>query len=281
LICDETEMRRAAFLPLLGLFLVMPLLVIHAGAAHAASPLLAGADDALRRSRQAEGRLLSDEAFVDQDGRAVKLSDLLGKPLVISLIYTSCDHTCPTTTQTVARAVQAARAALGGQRFSVLSVGFDSRYDTPTALRLFARQQGIDLDNWRFLAADPATIQRLAEDLGFTFFVSSRGFDHLAQTTVVDAQGRVYRQVYGENFDVPLLVEPIKELVLGRTISLTSASSIANRIRFICTVYDPGSDSYRVDYSFFLQIGIGFVSLVLISFVLLRSWRDSKRISVE
>ena len=42
-----------------------------------------------------------------------------------------------------------------------------------------------------------------------------RGFDHLAQTTVIDAHGRIYRQVYGDAFAVPALVEPLKDLALG------------------------------------------------------------------
>ena len=56
---------------------------------------------------------------------------------------------------------------------------------------------------------------RLANNLGFLYFASAKGFDHLMQTTVVDANGKIYRQVYGMTFDTPLLVEPLKELVLG------------------------------------------------------------------
>lgn len=244
--------------------------------AQAATPIVADPKAALARSRQAEGRLVGDYDFVDADGHAVKMADFRGKPLVISIIYTSCDHTCPTTTQNLARAVAAARRAVGGDRFSVISVGFDSVHDTPAMLAGFARQQDVHFANWRFLSADADTIARLTDSVGFTFYTSSRGFDHIDQMTLVDSDGRIYRQVYGENFDLPLLVEPIKELVLGQRSSLTSVNAISDRVRFICTVYDPATDSYRVDYSFFIEIGMGFVAIISLGYFLFSAWRSSR-----
>ena len=52
--------------------------------------------------------------------------------------------------------------------------------------------------------------------MGFLYYKSSNGFDHLIQATVIDADGVVYRQVYGQVFDTPLLVDPLIDLVLGR-----------------------------------------------------------------
>ena len=55
----------------------------------------------------------------------------------------------------------------------------------------------------------------LAADVGFSYVRSPRGFDHVTQTTVVDASGKVYRQIYGDAFPTPALVEPLKELIYG------------------------------------------------------------------
>jgi protein SCO1 len=250
---------------------------LPAGRAEAA-PIVAGsAEDALKRSRAVEGNSLTGEYhLLDQEGRPVDLASFRGRPLLISLIYTSCDHTCPVMTQTVMRAVTAAKKALGDQSFQVVSIGFDTVHDTPSALKYFARQQGVSLDNWTFLSADADTIERLSAELGFTWFVSSRGFDHIAQTSVIDSEGKIYRQVYGENFELPLLVEPLKDLVLGRTAALTSLSAISDRVRFFCTVYDPGADAYRFDYGVLLDLGFGFLAVITIAWVLLRLWRDTR-----
>ena len=48
------------------------------------------AQTALARSQGAIGVRLDDHRFVDTRGRNVRLGDLGGKPLVLSLVYTSC-----------------------------------------------------------------------------------------------------------------------------------------------------------------------------------------------
>lgn len=245
--------------------------------AHAAPTVSATAEEALKRSRAAEGNIVGSHKLTDQDGNPVDVTRFRGRPVVISMIYTACDHTCPVTTQNVARAVAGARKALGDDSFQVLSIGFDTLRDTPNNLKMYARAQGIDLKNWTFLAGDQATMEALSAELGFTWYVTSRGFDHIAQTTVLDKDGRIYRQIYGENFELPLLVEPLKDLVLGRAAAMISLDSISDRVRFFCTVYDPHSDAYRFDYGIFLSIGSGFLAVLTIIWMTIRMWRDSRR----
>ncbi len=63
-----------------------------------------------------------------------------GQPrLVISLIYTGCTHVCPMTTQRLRQAVEEAQRLMGSDRFTVISVGFDVRNDTPMRMAAFAR----------------------------------------------------------------------------------------------------------------------------------------------
>lgn len=234
---------------------------------------------ALALSQAALGRALSpDYRFTASDGRRVRLSEYRGKPLVVSLIYTSCYHICPATTQHLARIVRVARAALGEDSFRVVSIGFDTVRDTPAAMREFARLQGVAIAGWDFLSADRATIEALSADLGFQYFPSAHGFDHLIQTTVVDADGRVYRQVYGMRFETPLLVEPLKQLVFGAAPAADFLfAGLTNRIRLFCTVYDPATDRYRFDYSLFFGIVIGAMSLGLVGLALVREWRRAQR----
>ena len=75
---------------------------------------------------------------------------------------------------------------------------------------------GVDKADWFLLSADGDTINALSKQLGFLFFTSPNGFDHIVQASVIDADSVIYTQVYGEVFDTPLLVEPLKDLVLGR-----------------------------------------------------------------
>jgi protein SCO1 len=232
---------------------------------------------ALAYSQAAIGRPVRDIALRDTSGKRLALSDLRGRPVVISMIYTSCADTCPTTTGQLARLVDVAREALGATSFTVLTVGFDSLRDTPVRMRDFARLYGTAGPDWRFVSADAAAIEKLASDLGFLYFRSPKGFDHLAQTTILDGRGRVFSQVYGALFDTPAFVEPLKALVFGEKANFTSFSGLVNRLRLFCTIYNPANERYRFDYSIFIGGIIGLVSLLGVAVVLVRGWRRQGR----
>ena len=235
------------------------------------------AETAFARSQRAIGVQLDDHRFVDTRGHDVGLGDLRDKPLVLSLVYTSCPDTCSVVTRNLAHAVQAARQALGETSFSVATVGFDSGFDTPEQMRLYADRQGVTMSDWRFLSADPRTLERLLDQLGFSYVASPRGFDHLAQTSVIDAEGRVYRQIYGDSFAVPSLVEPLKEMALGRPAGLTALGDWIDQVKLLCTVYDPAAGRYRFDYSLFMAAGVGVLCLGAVGVFMVRAWRESAR----
>ncbi len=215
-------------------------------------------DIALKTSQSAIGKQPANYTFTNADGKPVKLEDFRGKPLVLSMVYTSCYQICPMTTRHLSKVVEKARDALGDDSFSVAVIGFDTEVDTPDAMQYFANKQGISNKNWNLLSVNEEDLGSLSEDLGFLYYPTSSGYDHLIQATVIDADGKVYRQVYGQVFDTPLLVDPLLELVLGRPQpAQTFLSVLSNKIKLFCTVYDPRSDGYYFDYSFFVEIFVG------------------------
>jgi protein SCO1/2 len=232
--------------------------------------------EAYSKSQGALGKRLGDHRFLDSDARELRLSRFRGKPLLVSMIYTSCYHTCPVITRHLAGVVDVAREALGADSFEVITVGFDTQSDTPERMRSFARGRGISDPRWHFLSADEATIRTLSEDLGFSFAPSPRGFDHLTQVTVIDADGRVFRQVYGDAFTPPALVEPLKALVLGTGAGIAGFTAWVKGVRFLCTVYDPASGRYSFDYSIFIALITGVLSLGGVAIFVIRAWRQHR-----
>ncbi len=215
-------------------------------------------DIALKTSQSAIGKQPANYTFTNAAGEAVSLEDFRGKPLVLSMVYTSCYQICPMTTRHLSKVVEKARDAMGKDSFSVLVIGFDTKVDTPEAMQYFANKQGISDKNWNLLSINEEDLDALSEDLGFLYYPTSSGYDHLIQATVIDADGKVYRQVYGQVFDTQLLVDPLLELVLGRPQPAQSFLSVlSNKIKLFCTVYDPRSDGYYFDYSFFVEIFVG------------------------
>ncbi|MGI9289038.1 MAG: SCO family protein [Pseudomonadales bacterium] len=256
------------------------LLALICNAALAQSTVPAEADEyspekALATSQSAIGRQIANYRLRDHNGAEVLLADFVGKPLVVSLIYTSCYHICPTTTQYLHQVVKKARNALGEQSFNVLTIGFDTENDSPERMAQFAIEQGIADEGWYFLSANQQTIDELTRDLGFLYYASPKGFNHLVQSSVLDAEQLVYRQVYGMTFDIPLLVEPLKDLVFGRPREQSVLSALESRIRLFCTVYDPATDRYRVDYSVFIGTFVGILCCSFFGVQLVREWRRS------
>lgn len=234
-------------------------------------------DTALEISQAAIGRTIGNHEFTDRMNRQVRLYDFAGKPLLISMIFTSCHHVCPTTTKHLDEAVSAARDVLGDDSFEVVTIGFDAERDTPEAMRAFARQQGVSGEHWRFLSGSPQTIAALSDELGFQFFASPRGFDHINQTTIIDRNGAVYGQVYGVKFELPWLVEPLKQLVFNRPGSAGHPlAGFVDRVRLFCTVYNPASGRYEIDNSLFIQIAIGFMVILSVALYLWRGFRPKR-----
>jgi len=232
---------------------------------------------ALENSQAAIGRKPSNHRMVSSHGEELNLHQFRGKPLVISLIYTSCYHTCPTMTNQLARAVDIAREALGQGSFSVLTIGFDTPSDTPDRMRVFARERGIDMPDWWFASTDALTINQLTEELGFTYVRSVRGFDHLTQTTIVNADGTIFDQVYGELVHAPSFVEPLKRLVWGGDAKATALSGWIKSVKLVCTVYDPNTGRYTFDYSIFITMVIGIASLGAVAGFAIKHWWETGR----
>ena len=234
-------------------------------------------NSALQASQDAIGNIVSDIPLTDMHSRAVSLNDFRGKPLIISMIYTSCYKICPMTIRHLSSVVEKARKTLGSDSFSVAIIGFDTQNDNPLSMKLFAKKQGIDDKGWSILSANEKTIKALTKELGFVYFASPNGFDHVVQATVIDENGMIYRQVYGEVFDTPLLVEPLLELILDKPRTEQSfVDNLVSKVRFFCTTYDPYTDSYHFDYSLFIGMLIGgSIILYMIGFII-REFRTNK-----
>jgi protein SCO1/2 len=98
------------------------------------------------------------------------------------------------------------------------------------------------------------------------------------QVTILDREGRVWRQVYGDTFPTPQLVEPLKDLVFNRPVSESGLfGTLGDRIRLFCTVYDAQGDRYLFDYSLFAGIFIGVLVLGSAVLWLLLELRSARR----
>lgn len=235
--------------------------------------------EALKISQGAIGNRIGDYTFRDRSGRTVRLSDYLGKPLVVSLIYTHCPIICATTTRSLS-AIKQSQEALGADSFGVLTVGFDTENDTPEVMGDFAKRMDVNLPNWEFVSSDADTIKKLSKDLGFTYFPSEDGgFVHITQTTFVDKKGKVYLHVYGDEFDNKTLLQPLRDMIyeVNAHTAKPEIDDLLSKVKFFCTVYDAKSGKYVLDYGYFYAIGWGVFFTLLISYGIVTEYRRSPK----
>lgn len=231
---------------------------------------------AVELSQAAVGNVVKEFALVNREGQPVRLADYRGKPLVVSFMYTGCFQVCPTITKNLQKAVEGLVNRIGPDKFTVISIGFNQPFDSPQAMKAFAIQNGIRLPNWDFLSPALALVPELVRDFGFSYVSTAAGFDHINQVTLVDSQGKIVRQVYGQIYTADQLAEPLKDLIGGKALAPQpfSLAELSDRIRIMCSVYDPNSGKYQLSYGLIFEIA-GLATSVL---WLLWFWFNNRRL---
>jgi protein SCO1 len=234
--------------------------------------------EALRVGEAAIGHAVPDITLQDRQGRPVRLADYRGKPLLVSFIYTGCFQVCPTQTRALLEAVKGLDTMLGPQQFNVVSIGFNQPFDAPEAMRSFARQHRIDYANWEFLSPPRERVEALTQAFGFSFVATPAGFDHVLGVTVVAPDGRIHAQVYGDKLRADQLGVPLRQLILNAPPSQgPTLRTLVERVRILCTVYDPDTGEYRYDYKLIFELIGGAIFFFSVLVYLLLEWRDQRR----
>ena len=125
--------------------------------------------------------------FTDQLGRTSKLEDWRGKPVMISMFYSSCQFVCP-------RIVEALKRTEEGLaiKVPVLMVSFDPVRDDTAALKAMADERHIDAKRWTLARTDARNVRKLAAMLGIQYRELPSGeFNHSSVIILLDAEGRV------------------------------------------------------------------------------------------
>ena len=232
---------------------------------------------ALKASQAVIGTKIGDHTLLDREGKPVRLSSYRGKPLLVSFIYTGCFQVCPSTTRSLQETVQGLQITFGTNKFNVVSIGFNQPDVSPIALKAFAAQYQINQPNWEFLSPSMSTVEAIARDFGFVYAATPAGFDHVLQVSLLDGDGRIVRQVYGEGIPPAELGEPLKMLLSGEPFEpAMMLDGVMDRIRILCTVYDPKTGDYVVDYTLPIQIAGGVTFFILMLIFMINEWRSNR-----
>ncbi len=129
--------------------------------------------------------------FIDQDGRAFKLSQLQGKLQLVAMFYTSCKYICPLIIDS-ARGIDKALSKAESAHLRVLLISMDSARDAPSVLKAVALKRKLDLARWRLARTDAQSVSMIAALLGVRLRALEDGeFNHTSALVLLDDEGRV------------------------------------------------------------------------------------------
>jgi protein SCO1/2 len=163
------------------------------------------------------GDAVPDVALVDHDGRPLKLSDLRGRIYAVTFIYTRCPlpDFCPRMDKNFAEAARQLQADAGAAaRYQLLSVSFDTEYDTPAVLKQYRaryrRTEPAGAVPWSFATGTAGDVRKLATFFGLTYTGEGAELVHTLRTAVIDGDGRVVRVFTGNQWTSEELVAALR-----------------------------------------------------------------------
>lgn len=136
-------------------------------------------------------------SWTTQNGEAIELEELHGKVLVMVMIYTSCEFSCPQLVEDMkAIEAQVPKRDLDDTRFILVSI--DPETDTPDRLKEFAIENDMDKDHWLFLRGTPTSTQEFAAVLSVKYTrISPIDFSHSNIISIFDKEGVLVYQREG------------------------------------------------------------------------------------
>ncbi|HEX4083527.1 MAG TPA: SCO family protein [Chthoniobacteraceae bacterium] len=192
------------------------------------------------------GRQVSlDLPFRDETGANVKLGDYFGhKPVILVPGYYGCPMLCTLVLNGLIGSLEDLRISVGNQ-FEVVNFSINPS-ETPALAaakkRSYMRSYGRPgaEAGWKFLTGDQASIQKLADEIGFHYAYDSniKQYAHPSGFVVLTPEGKISRYFFGVDYSA-------REIDTALTnASQEQTSSPVRQLFLLCFHYSPITGKY-------------------------------------
>ncbi|MCK5346564.1 MAG: SCO family protein, partial [Candidatus Heimdallarchaeota archaeon] len=155
--------------------------------------------------------------FIDSDGKAIQLNNLITKPVLILPVFFFCSQSCNIMLSNLANAIPDVPYELG-KDYQVIAFSFNDKEGPDIAKKAksdyLSRLESLSgqpdnrlssdispADSWTFLVGNRTAIHDLTESLGFRFRkTGTHSFVHPNVLIVCDQNGKIIRYLYGVHF---------------------------------------------------------------------------------
>lgn len=132
-------------------------------------------------SRLPDGVRAPDFELSDEREQPLAMSDLRGRPAIVTFLYTHCEETCPVAAQQIKGALDEL-----GEDVPALAIAVEPARDTPASARAFLSDQRM-LGRMRFVLGSRAELEPVWR--GYAIRPQAVAAEHQARIVLVDRRG--------------------------------------------------------------------------------------------
>ena len=154
-------------------------------------------------------------AFTNQDGKPVTPGDWNGRPVIVSVAYTTCPTTCSFTVENLRKLEAALGKDSSKVEFKVFTV--DPLTDTPEILKAYKNKLGV---KWEFLTGDRKSVREYLMKFNLSFGEKSMAGNHIMHPNVillVEPDGKSWHEATGISPDFTKMVQTIRKFKASST----------------------------------------------------------------
>lgn len=195
---------------------------VSTAADYGADPMQAGGltalDAAMNPAKMADivqpGNPVPDFELTDQTGKAIRLSDLRGKVVVLTFGYSRCPFPqyCFRLSNNLA-VVEKRFKARAGRDLVLITVAIDPEHDQGKVLRDYAASFQADPMDWHFLTGPLPVVKQVAGLFRMNFWASDGYLTHSLHTAVIDRDGRLAANIEGNHFSAQQLGDLVEKVM--------------------------------------------------------------------
>lgn len=151
--------------------------------------------------------------WTTQDNQELKLEELRGNVLVVTMIYTSCTTACPRLIADM-RNIESKLPVEALDKVKFVIVSIDPETDTPERLKEFSERNNLEDEQWVFLRGTPDDTREFATVLAVSYKqISPLQFSHSNIISVFDEQGVLVSQKEGLGMNYGEVIAAITEQI--------------------------------------------------------------------
>ncbi len=128
--------------------------------------------------------------WLDPSGKEIRLADFHGKKILMTMIYTHCQYTCPLMIAKL-KEIETDLKKKGVRNYKIVLASFDHERDNPRRVAEYLKERKINREPWTMLSPrSAADVRELAAVLGITYAKEKEGgFAHSNRLVYLDKEG--------------------------------------------------------------------------------------------